>query len=100
MATGNNTVSFTTPVQKHKVVIKSFLTGFDQETIDYQHEVVDEDKLTGTQRATRKTIEIAVLSIDGDDKDIVDKWLAMDLRDYQEVIAQINKITEPLPKKK
>ena len=100
MATDKKTISFTTPVQKHKVVIKGFLTGFDQETIDWQHEVVDDEQITGVQRATRKTIELAVVSIDGEEKDVVDKWLAMDLRDYQEVIAQINKITEPLSKKK
>lgn len=87
----------TTPIGKHKVEIKSVVTGLDQEIIDREYYIQPEGKdvLPAPQRANRKSLEILVLSVDGKTENTPDACLAMDLRDYNFVIKQTDALTKP-----
>lgn len=104
-----NTVKLVTPIGEDTIEIKSIVTGFDQEAIDIERERNDEDeKLPPMQRANRKSIEVLVKSVTLKDSktpvaisDIVQTVLGFDVRDYNYVIRELNKLSSPLePAKK
>ena len=92
----------TTPVDKHEVVIKSWLTGREKRLIQsvYLDEVtfggkeyqVKGELLTKAQDAALLQL---IVSVNGDPKDILEKLLDFRSEDFDFVVAEINKITNP-----
>jgi len=95
-----------TPIDKHKVVLKSFITGRDSRELKNVYFKDAEFYLDGaqpksskldmaklTQEAEDKAIEIVVVSVDGKEDNKVDAILDMKKRDSDFVIDEINKIT-------
>ena len=99
-------VEFTTPIEKHKLLLKPYATGFDQEAIDKAMfdspfvDTNDPDYLPPTNRANRKSFEIMVISVDGKTENVADLVLAMNRNDTQSVIEKINEIVSPISEKK
>ncbi len=97
----------TTPIDKHIVELKDYITGRDslklksvylenaqvkvgdQATIDMNK--VNMAQLT--EKAEKMAIEMVVISVDGKKEDVVNKILDMNVKDYDYVINEINKIT-------
>jgi hypothetical protein len=98
------TKTITTPKQKSKVVLKSWITGQEGNEIDKP--IMDIKFKINTLgqgsadlnigEADRQSKEIAIqkviVSIDGDNKDVVKRVLNMPKTDYNFVMAEINKI--------
>lgn len=93
-----------TPVGQHKIVLKSWLTGREKRLIqsvllsdvnlkEGKYEIIG-DKLTEMQD---RTIETIVVSVDGSSDKNLEKILDMHSADFDFVLAEINKITNPLP---
>ena len=82
-----------------KVVIKSWLTGGENEAIQdiflASQEIGQQSdiKIKGSliTDANHKTIETVVVSVNGDDKDILKKCLNLKAKDYKFIIDEINK---------
>lgn len=92
----SDTVAITTPIKKHKVVLKASTNGFDQEEIEdaYLNAYTEEERsLTPTKRANRKTVERLVVSVDGKEENLVETVMSMQSRDYAFVIEKINEIS-------
>ena len=95
-----------TPIGKHKVELKCWLTGRDRRAIQsvyYEGFDISVNKenpeikgIKGSliNKAQDKTFEIIVLSIDGKKENIVDRILDMNDKDFDFVVDEINKITE------
>jgi len=96
-----------TPIDKHKVVLKKFITGRDKRELKnvyfkgVQFEIegtipksskMDMRKLT--EEAENRAIELIVISVDGKTENKVDVILDMKGKDYDFVIEEINKITK------
>lgn len=97
------TTTITTPFGNHKVELKTFVSGYDKEEIDdafYNAFTEEDEKLTPTKRANRKSFERIVVSIDGNKDNIVTKILEMEANDYEAVVKKINEISEGPPAKK
>lgn len=99
----SDTVSITTPIKKHKVVIKATVTGLDQEKIDsvfYTEPAEGETARPAQQRANRMSLDVLLVSIDGKTDNLADTAMAMDVRDYNFIVEKLNERTNPLPDKK
>lgn len=111
------TIAIETPVDKHKVVLKMWITG--REKRDLRKPFLDgmkfsvgettpklEDLKPGElmERAENIAIETIVVSVDGNTEKKVDAVLDMKEKDYDFVINEINKISQernfPKPKQK
>jgi len=96
-----------TPVDKHKVEIKTYVSGGEMEQIQgvwlgsMEMEIKPGEqtpkmpKIKGSliSQANHKTIEVLVVSIDGKKEDILQGILDMQHKDYQFVIDELNKMT-------
>jgi hypothetical protein len=109
------TVTIETPIGKNKVVLRGYVTGrirqelsaivagkaeFAQKTEQSDDlEAVDLIRLTGDQltELKNKGIELLVLSVDGQEDNIVDRVLNMHEDDTDFVLTEVNKIKNPLP---
>lgn len=90
-----------TPLSKQSVVMNSYMKGREFEEL--QKVYLEPMEITGEQEfkvsgsvateATHKTIELMVVSIDGDKENILDKILDMRREDYEAVINAINETT-------
>ena len=94
-----------TPIDKHKVILKAFITGrekrdmkniyfegveFEMEGAKTKSNKMDMQKIT--ENAENKTIETVVISVDGK-SEVVDAVLDMNSKDTDFVLAEINKVT-------
>lgn len=94
-----------TPIEKHKVEIKSWITGRDRRALRSVYLEASEVKISGDvpeikemsgkiiEQAENKMIEIAVVSIDGKKDKILDYILDMHDTDYEFVMKKINQVT-------
>lgn len=100
------TKTIETPVKKHQVVLKSFITGRESREIKgvflkgvnfklegqaAKSDDIDMEKIT--EEAENKAFEIVVISINGNEEKKLDAILDMNLRDYEFVKSEVNKIT-------
>lgn len=102
----NNTKIIETPVDKHKIEIKTWITGGDRRALRNVYLDVsriemkgDEPEIKGltgniVEQAENKAIEIAVVSIDGSKENILKRILDMHEDDYEIVMQNIEKITK------
>ncbi len=105
------TIKFKTPVDKHEVEIYSYLTGGEADQIedaiidDVEMDIgsindVDEKKLagkfkgSGVRKSADKTLELALVSVNGEKGDLVKKVKDFRQKDYQIVVEKIRKINE------
>lgn len=93
-----------TPIGKNKVEIKSWLTGREKRLI--QSVFTDDISFKGKEyevsgkkisEAQDTTIVTAIVSIDGSKDKILERVLDMHSVDFDFIIAEINKITNPTP---
>lgn len=92
----------------HKAVIKTWLTGGENEAIQDVFLASQEIgqgtdiKIKGSliTEANHKTIEMVVVSLDGDEKDILKRCLDMKSNDYKFLIDQINSTLNSIPAEK
>jgi len=96
------THTITTPVNKHKVVLKSSITGFDDEAINTALFSDDPQSVTGKSLAEsmRESIKRIVVSVDGSDGEgrplgIVDLVYNMAVRDCKFVKDEVEKVANP-----
>lgn len=96
-----------TPVDKHKVILKSFITGREKRDMKNIYFEGVEFELQGagaksnkmdmakiTEKSENKAIETLVVSVNGNSDKIVDTVLDMKSKDSDFVIAEMNKVTE------
>jgi len=99
----------TTPVDGHKVELKSYIIGRELEEIDdvlYEEmkmSAIVEGQKRGAnidfnnarfiRKQLHKAIEILVVSVDGSKENVLDKVLNMKKDDYLFVVNEIDKIT-------
>lgn len=93
-----------TPINKHKVELKDWITGKEGDDIERpmtnfklsasQHSEVSVslDMATAKDDMKKKSIEIVVLSVDGDKKDIQKKVENMHRNDYLFVLKKIDEV--------
>lgn len=92
-----------TPIGKTKVVLKDWITGKDSQAIDSAMFAgvgtsVDgkklQPKLSDTMIADQEnaSIKAVVISVDGNDTNIVEAILAMRSADYKFVLAEVDKV--------
>jgi len=99
------TKTITTPIGKHKVVLKAWITGREKRELrnvflknvkDVSGKEEPEKMLTSAEiinEAENKAIETVVVSVDGETKNVLDKILDMRAKDFEFIIEEINKIT-------
>lgn len=101
------TTEIITPIGGHKVIIKTMLTGAEREQVDtspsslmktkdgINFEVTDMRKLQVAQK--HELLRISLVSIDGDETDVFDRWHKMYEHDadfvYNEIIDAQKKMT-------
>ena len=100
------TKTIETPISKHKVELKLWITGRDRRAIDSIYYADLDIGMKGASpeiggvkgnlfdKAQDKTLEVWVVSVDGSNEKIVDKVLDMNAEDFSFVITEINKITQ------
>jgi hypothetical protein len=93
-----------TPKLKKKLELKEWITGGDFEEInkpitDVKFEVgssgagkAEINAGEAQRKSIEKAIEIIVVSVDGDEKDILKKIYALPVTDYQFVLSQVNRV--------
>ncbi len=92
-----------TPIGKSKVVLKDWITGKDSQAIDSAMFAgvgtsVDgkklQPKLSDTMIADQEnaSIKAVVISVDGNDTNVVESILAMRSADYKFVLAEVDKV--------
>lgn len=111
-ATQEETVTLITPLDKHKVVVKKNITGYDRRKIQAVYEQgvqidtsdmdavkddpakslrIETGSLVGA--AKDKQIELMVVSVDGKTEDLVNEVLKMKAADNEYVEESLEKIT-------
>lgn len=98
-----------TPTDKHKIEVKSWVSGGEMEQIQgvwlegMEMQVGEESqpKLKGSQltQANHKLIELLVVKFDDSADGILEKVLEMKNDDYQFLVSELNEITNPTEKK-
>ena len=95
-----------TPVDKHKIVMKTYITGKEDKEIKkiWQNiEVtIEKDKQTSKpinvgdrlEEAERKVVELVIISVDGETENVVDLILAMRKKDCTLIEKEIDKVTK------
>lgn len=99
------TIKFKTPVDKHEVEIYEYLTGGESEQIQ---EVMSDNlemdfsgtvggKIGGKSvlKARDKTLEIMLVSVNGEKKELVKKVKDFRESDYRFVVEKVNEINKP-----
>jgi hypothetical protein len=106
------TKEFLTPIDKHKVRIKTYITGGELEQIEeilYKRiklSSVEKDAninlndISFITEQTHKTIEIMVVSVNGKSENILEEVLNMKSEDYKFIQEKIEEVTKITPKKK
>jgi len=99
-----------TPIDKHKIEVKSWVSGGEMEQIQgvwlegMEMQVGEETqpKVKGSQLTTanHKLIELLVVKFDDSADGILEKVLDMKNDDYQFLVAELNTITNPSAEKK
>lgn len=101
----DETKTIETPVEKHRVEVKLWLTGGDRRAlrsvytenaqIEMKGEVPEIKNISGSlvDKAEDKSIEIMIVSIDGNKENILKRVLEMRDEDYDFVIKSIQEIT-------
>ena len=100
-----------TPVDKKKIVIKTYLTGREYNEVEKIFLASSKIEIGGqpasfsgsvVKDAEIKLIEQAVISVDSDDKDVANKVLDLKQADYSFVVKELNemKYSQPEGKKK
>lgn len=95
----------------NKVVVKTYLTGGEAEQIEdlflAQSEIGEDQKVSFNVKsvvrdANHKLIELMVVSLDGDEKNLLARLLELKADDYRAVVNELNGIYRPqeLPDKK
>lgn len=88
----------------NKAVVKTYLTGGESEQIEdlflAQSEIGEDQKVSFNfksviREANHKLIELMVVSLDGDEKDILKRLLDLKADDYRAVVDELNKIYRP-----
>ena len=112
MENQRETVTISTPVDAHTVVLKSYLTGREKREIknaelprsfNYSMEdgVQGIDPVAFTNNSEDMTLKTVIVSIDGNATgDFVDLVLSMKSKDSDFIIAEINKIVSGLTEEK
>lgn len=108
-----DTITITTPATQKVVILKSFITGGDDEaiqgviedslSIDASGDGDGQAKIRGSvvREMRHKALEIVVLSVDGESEDVVEKLRALPVQDYKFVCAKVDEVTEGVsPEKK
>ena len=105
MEINRETIEIETP-NKHKVVLKSWLTGREKRglkkplmnrmKLDIEGKGVLEDAHLGElyEEMEDLTIKAVVVSVDGDTENVVEKVLNLKEEDYDFVLAEIDKIVK------
>lgn len=98
-----------TPTDKHKIEVKTWISGGEMEQIQgvwlegMEMQVGEEvkPKLKGSQltKANHKLIELLVVKFDDSADDVLNKVLEMKNEDYQFLVSALNEITNPTEKK-
>ena len=97
------TMEIITPKDKIKVEIKDYITGEEYEQIEDSLIDAQERKVSAKVRirdAMNKTIELIVISIDGNQDDKINKIKKMKLSDYNFVLDKVNLIKNGLSEEK
>lgn len=84
METERETMELTTPQGKHKVIMYSYITGYETREIRKQGFGEMEDR----EKAEDVMIKVLVISINGSDKNILNKILKMRGKDYSYIISK------------
>jgi len=98
------TTKFKTPVDKHEVEIYTYLTGgeseqiqdvmFDSVNMEIGTEVGGNIKGSVMRKSSDKTLEIMLVSIDGETDDLLKKIKDFRKEDYKFAVEKINEITK------
>jgi len=95
-----------TPVDKHKVEIKTWITGRDRRAlrsvyleaseITMQGENPEIKGITGkiAELAENKALEIMIISVNGKKENLINTVLDMHENDYEFIVKEINKVTD------
>lgn len=106
------TVEYKLKSGNHVLVLKEYLTGREKravknalwagKTMQIKDGKGESDAIPMDQMdaSTDKTIELMVISIDGDDKKILDRVLEFRDRDYDDLIDKIEELTGPIADEK
>lgn len=106
------TFEIVTPVKEHKVVLRAWITGREKQKIDgamFKGVGTTGDgkrlqpKLSDSMIADQEnaSIEAVVVSVDGNNKDVVDRVLAMRVKDYEFILSEVSRVVEgDIPEKK
>lgn len=113
------TTTIKTPVDKHEIVLKSWITGREKRELrkpflkeikislkkgEKDAEAESFNSFEAMNEAENKAIEIMIVSINGKKENILNTVLDMKEKDYSFIIKEINKITKeedeesPFPK--
>lgn len=96
MADEQLTVEITTTHGGHKVIFKSFVTGYDKQSIGGIYLDLP-DAMPRSQKfakANERALETVIISVNGETSGVADLVMKMDARDTEEVVAKVNEITE------
>ena len=96
-----------TPVDKHRVVLASYITGSEKRQIrkalfenaePIKTEGVENNRIGNLliEAAENKSIEIVVKSVDAETDNVLQKVLDMKSNDYDFVLKEVDKITKGL----
>jgi len=106
------TITIETPIEKHQVVLKSYLTGREKRSItsvflrNAQIDAVGKDTaikgMTGSvvEEAENTALSTVIVSIDGTAENIVERVLDMHSGDYAFLVSEVNKITSDVETQK
>ena len=95
-----------TPIQKHKIVLKTYLTGLERRQINSAYfsgiqfsvegQNVKTDKFNPDliSKTEDKTLELLIISVNGKKEKILESLLEMHSDDYDFVVKEINEITK------
>jgi len=93
-----------TPIKQHKVELKDWITGREQQDIkkpitDVMMRITSKGESSteinigeAQRKSTEKAIESVVVSIDGDKKDILNRVYDMPSKDYDFVVKKVDDI--------
>jgi len=106
------TTKFKTPVDAHEIEVNEYLTGGEAEKIqdviindikaDIGGDISGEFSGKNVRIAQDKTLELMLVSVNGEKDDLIKKVKDFRQKDYQAVVDKINKLTssEVKPEKK
>lgn len=105
MSEDRETHQIVTPVKGHVVVVKSWINGREKQKIDgasFKNITSEGEgetlrpKMSETMLADQEdaTIEAIVISVDGNEVDVVNQVLDMRSKDYEFIVSQCDKIVK------